>query len=995
MRLHRLKIAAFLAFPGVEEADFDALGEAGLFLLQGRTGAGKTSLLDAVCFAFYGEVPGARGSDARLRSDHAAPEILTEVELEATIRGQRVRITRVPKQQRPRLRGDGTTDEPHSVRVIALDDGVERVLATRLEEARKELHALLGLSCQQFCQVVLLPQGGFARFLQSNSTDREALLRELFHVERFTDVERWLLDRKGQAEAARSQAARAVRDVLERSAQVAAVEAPEECETSLEVAERWLDERLVIAEASRVTAESSCAEANDLSRHATSVFEDGQALANRQADLRQARAALREWERGRPEHEAREAELAAARRAAPAQASVAAVVSRGAVAATRRREADAACAEAARAGLEVKRRADAYRDAAAGLRRQIGAAEALLDRERRVDDAAAEVVALQCRLGKLDAEVLRLTAALQGAEDSRPGVDRRLAAATRAEALVTGQRQAAEVAKSRVTKAAERDRLRAELLAARDELLDAGEDLQRARDHHADLLNRRLEGIAAELAARLEDGAECPVCGSIDHPVPATPPTGGLVTADEVERARQEVAETEEIRDALTAKKTDVEAGLSAAEAIAGAALLVELETAARKSEQELAATEVAAAGVEALKEEHDRLERRIGTLRDELTSATGSAQHVGAEFENRSRALAADRAEVDEARAGHPSIATHAEHLADAAQRAETAAAALEVASQATSEAEDARVLAARAAEEAGFADVDALAAALRDASTCTSLEAKIAAWVRESDKRTMEEARPELVACAELPAPDLNALESAAADASAAATRAHEKLVQARACRESLECLREKLSEAVAAAGPVNERYAVVREMADLVRGTGASNSRRMPLSAYVLAARLEEVAAAATLRLQRMSSGRYSLEHADDAARGNRRGGLDLRVIDAWTGRDRVPSSLSGGETFLTSLALALGLADTVTAEAGGAELETLFIDEGFGSLDDEGTLNDVLEVLDGLRDGGRTIGIVSHVAELRQRIPTQLRIEKGRAGSRIVPMTVAPA
>jgi exonuclease SbcC len=180
------------------------------------------------------------------------------------------------------------------------------------------------------------------------------------------------------------------------------------------------------------------------------------------------------------------------------------------------------------------------------------------------------------------------------------------------------------------------------------------------------------------------------------------------------------------------------------------------------------------------------------------------------------------------------------------------------------------------------------------------------------------------------------------------------------------------------------VRERFAVVRELADLAAG-GQGNRLRMRLSAYVLAARLEAVAAAASVRLQAMSAGRYALEHADDDARGNRRGGLDLRVIDAWTGRDRPPSSLSGGETFLASLALALGLADVVTAEAGGSRLETLFVDEGFGSLDDEGTLDEVLAVLDELRDGGRAVGIVSHVAELRQRIPAQLRVERGRNGS----------
>lgn len=995
MRLHRLRVSAFLAFPGVEEVDFDALGEAGLFLLQGRTGAGKTSLLDAVCFAFYGEVPGERGKDARLRSDHAAADLLTEVELEATVRGQRIRITRVPAQQRPKLRGTGTTDEAHSVTLVAVGDGSERVLATKLEEARSELRHLLGLSCQQFCQVVLLPQGGFARFLQANSGDREVLLRELFHVERFTDVEKWLLDRRSQAEAARSQAGRAVRDVLERSAQVAEAEAPDECETSLELAEQWLDERLVIAEASRATAESSCVEASDRSRHAARALEDAQALARRQAELRHARAALKEWQAGRQDHEAREAELAAARRAAPAQASVAAVAAREETAATRRREAEVACGFAADAGIEPERRADAYRAVAAGLGHDVGAAQALLERERRVDHAAGEVARLGAELEELDGEVGRLGAELEKAEAARPDVEARLSATLLGEALLTGRREAAEVAARRVKSGAERDRLGVEFLAAREQLVSAGEDLQRARDHHSELFGRRLEGMAAELAARLEDGGECPVCGSVDHPKPAAPPEGGLISADQVEKAQQVVAKQEKLRDDLAKSKTDVETKLSAAEAIAGATPVTELETAARAAAQDLSATEAAAAGVAATREERDLLEQRIATLREQLASVNGDRHRVATDLDGRAKALDADRAEVDAARAGHPSIAARIEHLKDAAQRAEAAAAALEVAAQATTEADDARALAARAATDAGFDNVDALAGALRDASACGALESAIEAWGRELDKRAHEASRPELAACAELPAPDLETLESAAVAAAEAASQAQEKLGQARACRENLERLRKRLADEVAAARPVNERYAVVRELADLARGTGASNRRKMPLSAYVLAARLEEVAAAATVRLQRMSGGRYSLEHADDAAKGNRRGGLDLRIVDAWTGRDRAPSSLSGGETFLTSLALALGLADTVTAEAGGAELETLFIDEGFGSLDDEGTLHDVLEVLDGLRDGGRTIGIVSHVAELRQRIPTQLRIEKGRTGSRIVPMTVAPA
>jgi exonuclease SbcC len=172
-------------------------------------------------------------------------------------------------------------------------------------------------------------------------------------------------------------------------------------------------------------------------------------------------------------------------------------------------------------------------------------------------------------------------------------------------------------------------------------------------------------------------------------------------------------------------------------------------------------------------------------------------------------------------------------------------------------------------------------------------------------------------------------------------------------------------------------------VRSLADLCSGAGA-NALRMTLSSFVLAARLEDVAAAASERLLRMTQGRYSLVHTDGTARGGARSGLGLLARDTWTGQDRETSTLSGGETFLASLALALGLTDVVTAEAGGSRIEALFVDEGFGTLDEQ-TLDEVMDVLDGLREGGRIVGLVSHVAELRQRIPAQVQVRKGRTGS----------
>ncbi|MFZ5872386.1 MAG: SbcC/MukB-like Walker B domain-containing protein, partial [Actinomycetota bacterium] len=198
------------------------------------------------------------------------------------------------------------------------------------------------------------------------------------------------------------------------------------------------------------------------------------------------------------------------------------------------------------------------------------------------------------------------------------------------------------------------------------------------------------------------------------------------------------------------------------------------------------------------------------------------------------------------------------------------------------------------------------------------------------------------------------------------------------------SLADLAAHVAADVAACTPLREKEALVASLSRCAEGTGSDNPLRMRLSAYVLAARLEQVAAAATLRLDAMSGGRYALVHSDATQRGGARSGLGLRVVDAWTGQERDTSTLSGGESFFASLALALGLADVVQADAGGAAIETLFVDEGFGTLDEE-TLEEVMATLDGLRDGGRAVGLVSHVAELRQRIPHRLEVVKTRRGS----------
>lgn len=337
----------------------------------------------------------------------------------------------------------------------------------------------------------------------------------------------------------------------------------------------------------------------------------------------------------------------------------------------------------------------------------------------------------------------------------------------------------------------------------------------------------------------------------------------------------------------------------------------------------------------------------------------------------------------MTQARGSAGSVAARAAQLERQVALLTEAADAARVAADTAQRLKDADARLADAAFRAGFDTPSAAAAALLDAAAHRDLQHRLDAWQQEEAAVRAVLAEAETTAAAGQPPADLQAAEQAA---SAAGRRVREagsaRDAAGRRCTE-LDRLTHRAGGSVRRLGPLREEYDRVARLATLAAGTSADNERKMRLESYVLAARLEQVAAAATTRLARMSSGRYTLVHSADRA-GRGRSGLGLHVVDAWTGRERDTATLSGGETFFASLALALGLADVVTDEAGGVRLDTLFIDEGFGSLDDQ-TLDEVLDVLDSLRERDRSVGIVSHVADLRRRIHAQLEVVKGRSGS----------
>ncbi|WP_188187459.1 AAA family ATPase [Nonomuraea sp. SYSU D8015] len=350
--------------------------------------------------------------------------------------------------------------------------------------------------------------------------------------------------------------------------------------------------------------------------------------------------------------------------------------------------------------------------------------------------------------------------------------------------------------------------------------------------------------------------------------------------------------------------------------------------------------------------------------------------------------------ARLDAARGGDATLTARLSRLGDEAELLREALEATRAAVAAADELDRARRQAAEAAEEAGFADVEDAEAAYRSPA---EREGKTEALRRLDDEHaavTSTLADPELAAAAAEPAPDMAAIGAEREAAEQAHTRLASLRDRAAARARRLEELHAELSACVERWRPAAARHRLAERMAALAGGTSGDNQWNMSLTSYVLGERLRQVVDAANERLDHMSAGRYLLRHdlrKTAGSRGRSGGGLGLRVADGWTGVDRDPATLSGGESFITSLALALGLADVVTAEAGGAEIGTLFVDEGFGTLDED-TLDGVLDILDGLRDGGRAVGIVSHVAELRSRITAQLKVTKTRTGSTLTAIGV---
>lgn len=1006
MRIHRMRLEGLGPYAQAQDVDFDRLNAAGLFLLDGPTGAGKSTVLAALCFALYGTVPGGRSAESLVTTLREPGAVIPEVQVEFTVQGRRFEVVRSPKHERPRRRrsaaGGATVTTQATVSLRERVDGEWTAPLTRADEVGQQIAAVLHLDAEQFMQVVLLPQGQFAQFLTAKSDERRVLLRRLFGTQRFDGVEEHL-----RVETARLDTAVAVDADVARTARAQLAEALHEA-----LGPDWhapepspdTDDRLLALAAERAgraheDARADLATARAAEQRARVTARE---LETRGRDL----AAAEAWASRRRDHDA-EAETAAARRRAVDAHERAGRVLAAAQRATAAADAAGTASEAvteALAHVEDEPTAAAWLAAA----RADGAADAPASRQalgeaERAAEAVARAVQDRARMGELEqeaaaaaerrAEIGRDRAALV---ESRP--EREAAVAAHRAAVERGtERLGAREAVDRAVSEAAARRTAAEAAAARAVEAEtaarahreAQERRREAAERHVGLLRARYEQAASELAERLVPGEPCAVCGSPEHPAPAATADTAVTEAD--------VRDAEQARTAADRAATDAETALRAAEqtlrtareAAAGLAPEAARE-ALERAEAERAALDQAAKDLAA-----DR--RRLTAAEKTLAGADETAAALAAEDGRLAEAAAHRAARLTELRDAVEAARGDAETLD--ARRDQVTAARRVLAALAAAQDEDARARAVAdetdqaltaALAEQHFDDVDAARAARLEETEAAARTAAVQEWHAERARLAELEAsepvrRGRALAEAGVE-PPTEEQTRAAAEALAAAEAASSSRATAVGRLDSLVATVRRQSAALTevlerSAGLIAE-HTRVRGLLDLVRG-GGENLLKMPLTSYVLAGRLEEVAAAATERLLAMTDQRYSIEYSDAVGgRGNK--GLELVIRDHYVDETRHPATLSGGETFMASLALALGLADTVQAEAGGIELDTLFVDEGFGSLDAD-TLDDVLDVVDTLRTGGRTVGLVSHVERMRQEIGVRLEVRKDRRGS----------
>lgn len=1021
MRILRLTMDAVGPFPGHEVIDFEAFSDAGRFLLSGPTGAGKSTIIDAIVFALYGKVSGGRdSSDSRIRSRYASEQAKTEVELIFSTSSGNYKVRRQPAYERVKKNGKGVTKQNAKAWLFKLDEQLREVSEplTKTSDVGTEITRIVGLSREQFTQTVVLPQGKFAQFLRSTSKDRQDLLQELFGTAIFEDLQLDLVERARKVkknQEALDATLRANLGVLASLLDEAPQLDPARC--------------LVYEPVPEVDCEFNPLETAWTSRFKplTPWLEHNQRCANLEV------SALRGQEDKLRSDFAYQRDLAARQeRYLALTKEHEQLVAQGP--AQRQRLAQIQALQALsdlKPWHEQLKQAQAQQAVA---QRQLSQALAL---EQLESDERAQAVLQPLDYRGAQALSVQLTAQVAALN---PQVELEAGLAGRRRDLQT-KTQAHESANAKLAQGRERENQLPTQIASKQELLEqlneqaatlptaqlaqeqatqtlklakAHEQLvkdhQRARklqqlvalelkqasQRHKHMLEQWLSQSALNLAQNLVAGEPCPVCGATEHPAPATQ-GGENISQEQLDQALEEVNEAQEELSQASERVTKLAAQLEAQPCQLSPAQAREQLQEAKAA---LTAAQQASEQASSCKAQIAKLNAQLEALRADNQAAQARLAGDAKEIQLLGEKIDADAASLS--CEGFESVAAKVEYLSQLA-------AALEQLANAAQELDQCKKRAQQAADSfavqwaqasANFADHSAKPAApaptdpaeteptqdtsanVQDgyAQACqdfagldlTALKATSASY--EKSLSINQAALAELAGI-ELTPPPLKQTQAQLEQAQAKTQACQTYASTWQAFAGQVNAQLAKLNELLARRSKASDKDGQLLALASAANG---DNHARLTLSAWVLQAHFRQVLVFANERLGVIGAGRYELINVDsEEDTRQQKQGLGLAVVDHLSGTTRSPRTLSGGESFYVSLALALALADVVATQNGGIEMNTLFIDEGFGSLD-EGTLAEVMDVLSALHSGGRVVGIVSHVSELKRAIPAAVEV-----------------
>lgn len=989
MYLHTLRMSAVGPFAGDESIDFARLGSADIFLLEGPTGVGKSTIIDAIVYALYGSVAGSDASVERMRSELASPSTATSVELTFETTAGIFKVVRTPQYSRTKKRGEGVVVQPATVKLFRLGapDSVDgELISNRQEEANEEIVNAIGLSKTQFTQTIVLPQGEFAEFLKAKPEERREVLQRIFGTKLYEDISEQLARQRQEALRQREQVERGIEDDLHVLAEVA----------------RCSGEEYEQLKATVGTAdfEKGLAQVGDRVQVANSEAADSSAVAH--AAQARATAALKEADRRNMLFSQRDTLLAESQELSNQQAEMDALRSQ-----LTGLKSAATCSDAlgklkaARASLATKlekvdQQAEQLRSeplTAASIDAPDLAARALRDEAARLEGAVAIEKSLpesRRAIDSLEVKASEYAGSLELKEtellefpQQRARLDEQIttqrAAGVRLPDLT---RKVADLhARSIASKEATAAELKLEKLS--QQVAASQKNVTTAATRVKATSDRWVGGIAGELAVKLEPDMPCLVCGSEDHPHPALPSPDAVSRADvdeaasvhsaaveqlEAFRTSQQHAQLEHQR--LTTKADGADPALAYAEYTAASDELAALTLAAEAltaTEQELTRLETAERSTS---EQRDGLRELRSTLTVQIKAATTQSQH--------------DEKLVATSRGRWASVADRVQALiaaADAVVGFATTRGEADTAKERLAErSQDFAELLVRSSLDSEQS-VESLLPAIAE---LPQLEESVEAYDARVATNVTRLESAELADLDDLTRPDSWQLTEALKQAD---VEANEALSAFATTKSQLAATTERTNAVLnrhRARAETFESTAPIIRVAGVANATSTDNLHKITLASFVLIDRFQRVVDAANSHLQRISDGQYQLERSQQPEPNGRKSGLGLEVRDGHTGHLRSPRDLSGGETFYTSLALALGLADIVTSENGGIELGTLFIDEGFGTLDND-RLEAVLAVIARQRNGGRVVGVVSHVEDLKIRIQNRVEVRRTATGS----------